>query len=289
MRADLHLHTTVSDGLVSPSELVRRAVEGGLALISVTDHDTAAGVREAQRAAEDTPLTVLAGAELSSSENGRELHILGYGLNPEAPELQTHHEAATERRRERMAEMLERLALAADIHLDMGDVEAAADEQTCMIGRPHLAEALVAAGHADDVSHAFDTLIGDGHAAFVPTNLGSPAEAIEVIRQAGGIAVWAHPPMSLLDEMVEPLQEAGLRGLEAYRPAWSPRRIRKVAQVAEAHGLVLTGGSDWHGRPEHGAPGDFWVRWGQIRPFLELLGETDAGVLPAVDDPEELV
>lgn len=288
MRADLHLHTTVSDGLVAPADVVRRAAEGGLALISVTDHDTAAGVRAAQAAAEGTGLNVIPGTELSSSLEGREIHILGYGIDPDAPQIQAHHELATARRRQRMYEMLQRLADVADIHLEMADVEAAADEQTCMIGRPHLAQALVAAGHADDIGQAFDTLIGDGHPAFVPTALGTPAEAIAVIRDAGGIAVWAHPPMDLVDDLTSALVDAGLSGLEAYRPTWTARRVRRVSLIAESYGIVLTGGSDWHGRPEHGAPGDFWVRWGQIRPFLELLAETGTDVLQAVDASDEL-
>lgn len=271
MRADLHIHTTCSDGSETPTEVVHRAVAGSLDLVSVTDHDSADGVAEARAAAEGTPVEVISGTELSSSLDGRELHILGYGLDPEAAGIRAHAERAWTRRRDRMQAILDRLneQLGADITLE--EVREAAPANDPMIGRPHLARVLVNRELARDVPDAFDRFIADHHPAYVPTQLGEPADAIAVIREAGGVAVWAHPPSDLLEDLLERLVDEGLQGLEAYRPGWSRRRTRRVEEHAQAFDLVLTGGSDWHNPDRGGRLGDFWVTTARIQRFLHLL------------------
>lgn len=271
MRLDLHMHTDRSDGDVSPEALVASAVESSLDVISVTDHDTTAGVPAAVAAARGTSLRVIPGVELSSTYGGQEIHILGYGMDPQAPAIRNHGASARRKRIARMESMVERLG-EQGVEVRMEAVRAAAGAGGAMMGRPHLARVLVAEGYVESVPQAFDALIGDQHAAFVPTDLGTPNEAVATIRASGGIAVWAHPPMDLVDDLLPGLLDAGLRGLEAYRPGWPPRRTRQVVARAQASGLCVTGGSDFHGPDRNGKVGDFWVRGTLVQGFLDELG-----------------
>lgn len=271
MRVDLHMHTNRSDGDLSPEALVAAAASGGLEVVSVTDHDTTDGVAPAVAAADGTGVRVLSGVELSTTHEGKEVHVLGYGMDPAHPEIRERGEAARRRRIARMAAMVERL-VARGMEVTLEEVREAAGAGGLMVGRPHLARVLVEKGYAESVPNAFDTLIGDQHPAFVPTALATPAEAVATIRSAGGVPVWAHPPMELLDQLLPEMVEAGLRGLEAYRPGWPARRIRQVASRARGMGLLVTGGSDFHGAERNGAVGTFWVRGTLVRPFLEEVG-----------------
>lgn len=270
VRLDLHLHTTASDGAWEPAEVVHGARSGGLHAISITDHDTVAGVAAAQVAGIEAGVTVISGCELSSTLDGRELHILGYGVDIEDATLLQRAARARARRRERMTEMVDRLR-AQGVEVDMDSVEAYAGDGG-MIGRPHLAEALVDAAEVGSVDEAFDRYIGNYHDAYVSTDLGSPEEAIEVIRGAGGVAVWAHPPSDLVESLTPRLAEAGLRGLEAYRTNHRATKIRRYRDLAKAHGLVVSGGSDWHNPKRSEKLGRFWATWGQLRDLLAELG-----------------
>ena len=180
-----------------------------------------------------------------------------------------------------MSRMVERLR-ERDVLVTLDDVERAAGRNQAMIGRPHLARALVERGHVTSMEQAFHTLIGDAHPAFVPTDLGAPGAAVAVILASGGIPVWAHPPRDLLPKLLPGLVEAGLLGLEAYRAGWSARRSRPVVQAAREHGLCVSGGSDWHGPEKGGRLGDFWVTPRRIGSFLERL--SDRMDLPAFGD-----
>ena len=152
------------------------------------------------------------------------------------------------------------------------DADAARAGDEGMIGRPHLAEAMVHADQVGSVDEAFDRFIGNYHPAYVSTDLGSPMEAIDAIRGAGGVPVWAHPPSDLVESLTPKLAEAGLRGLEAYRTTHRATRIRRYRDLAKAHGLVVSGGSDWH-NPKRGEKlGRFWSTWGQLRELLAELG-----------------
>lgn len=270
MRADLHLHSTASDGELPPSELMARAAEGGLTVVALTDHDSAAGVREATPAARDLGLALIPATELSATRDGREIHILGYGIDPDHPAIRRRGEAARSLRRGRMAAMVSRLE-PLGVRVSMAEVEAAAGDGRVMLGRPHLARALVRAGVVATVQEAFDRWIGDGHPAFVPTDLGTPEDAIATIRDAGGLPVWAHPPSDVLVEWLPALTESGLEGVEAYRATWSGARCRRVAKAARGQGLCVTGGSDWHGPRKGGRLGDFWLPEERIRDFLDRL------------------
>jgi predicted metal-dependent phosphoesterase TrpH len=267
MRLDLHIHTTASDGAWSPAAVARGAA-GRLDVIAITDHDTVAGVDAARRAVEGLPLHIIPAVELSSTHRGRDVHVLGYFVDPEAPPLRAHEALAEVGRERRMAEMIDRLR-EQGVHVEMEAVLAAAGPERGSIGRPHLARALVQAGHAQSIPDAFDRLIGDAHAAFVPTALLDPAGAVDVIRAAGGIAVWAHPPVDLIDELLPGLVRAGLRGLEVYRPRVDVAQMGRLERTARSAGLVVTGGSDWHTPDAGSALGDFHVTGDELTRFLE--------------------
>ena len=152
------------------------------------------------------------------------------------------------------------------------DVEAAAGPDCGVIGRPHLARALVAGGFASSVHDAFRRLIGDDSAAFVPTHLLEPTEAVELILAAGGIPVWAHPPGDLVDTLLPSLIDAGLRGLEVYRPRHRRGEVLRYESICRSTGLLMSGGSDWHA-PDHGAQlGDFHVTADEVEALLAAGG-----------------
>ena len=267
MRLDLHIHTTASDGAWSPPDVARRAA-GRLDVIAVTDHDTTAGFEPTLRTAAGLPLHVIPAVELSSTHAGRDVHILGYFVDPAARPLREHEERASERRERRMMEMIGRL-LEQGIDVAMERVLDAAGPEPASLGRPHLAHALVDAGHAHSVAEAFDRWIGDGQPAFVPTALVDPPGAVAVVRAAGGIAVWAHPAADQLDVLLGPLVRAGLRGLEVYRPRVKTDQVTRLERAARSADLLVTGGSDWH-TPDSGSElGDFHVTGDEVGEFLE--------------------
>ena len=266
MKVDLHLHTWVSDGDVSPTELVRLATAAGLGTIAVTDHDTAAGVREAEEAAAALPLNVVPGIEISTKSDEHELHILGYWIDPDSPPIVEHQTTAVRRRSDRMAEMVDRLQrLGVDISYE--EVEAAAGPSVTTLGRPHLARALHNAGHTRYYSEAFVKFIGDGGPAFVGEGFPVPETAIRTIHAAGGVAVWAHPPLEWALEGLPLLTSWGLDGMECYRPNSDAGDVRMLEEAARHAGLIQTGGSDWHG-PQRSTLGDFWVDATRISPIL---------------------
>jgi predicted metal-dependent phosphoesterase TrpH len=267
MRLDLHIHTTASDGAWSPAAVARGAA-GRLDVIAITDHDTTAGFDGARRAAVGLPLEVIPAVELSSTYRGRDIHVLGYFIDPAAPRLRAHEAHAERARERRMAEMIERLR-GQGVHVEMEAVLAAAGPDRGSLGRPHLARALVEAGHAQSIPDAFDRWIGDGHAAFVPTALVDPAGAVGIVLASGGIPVWAHPPIDVIDALLPGLVRAGLRGLEVYRPRVDVEQMGRLERTARSAGLVVTGGSDWH-TPDAGfGLGDFHVTGDELARFLE--------------------
>lgn len=268
MRLDLHVHTRASDGAWSPEAVVDGALKGRLDVISVTDHDTTDAVGPALEAARGRRLEVIPGSELSSTWQGREFHVLGYFVDPEAPALVDHRHRARSHRRRRMERMIERLD-AQGIHVTLDDVLEAAGPDSSVLARPHLARALVDAGYVGSVPEAFDRYLADRHPASVPTALQRPAEAIDVIRSSGGVAVWAHPPLDVLDTALPELVAAGLQGLEVFRPRTSPEALRRLRAAARRNRLVVTGGSDWHGPGRNGELGSFWVTAEEVEAFLE--------------------
>ena len=271
MRLDLHVHTTASDGSLSPAQVVGLAADGGLDVLAITDHDTVAGIPAATDAAAETSLQLIPGIEVSSTYEGAEYHILGYFVDVEADSIQAHERHAVGGRESRMDEMVDRLRHQG-LLIEMADVLDVAGPARSAIARPHLARALVLKGYARSVVDAFDRLIGDGHPAYVPTGLATPDEAIRLILEAGGIPVWAHPPIHTLTRLLPEFIGAGLKGMEVYRPRSTAGHIRKLERAAKAAGLLVTGGSDWHDSDRGYALGAFFVTEEDVGGLLEAGG-----------------
>ena len=251
--ADLHLHTTFSDGLLSPAALIEAAKEAGFGAVAVTDHDATGGLQPALAAGRKLGLEVIPGIELSALEGDKEIHILGYFIDPENEDLQALLARIIAARRNRALEMIEKLrALGLDI--TAGEVRAGA--KTNYIGRPHLARALLEKGYIKDLKEAFTAdYIGRGGRAYVERFKISPGRAIGLVLKAGGIPVLAHPGFlsdgsALLEAEISPYLSEGLKGLEVYYSRHSLQQVRYYRQVAENNNLLITGGSDCHGHRE---------------------------------------
>lgn len=248
-RADLHTHTTASDGLLRRGQLVALAVQRGLAAIAITDHDTLDGVLEIQ-ALGKVEILVVPGVELSCSQGGEDVHLLGYGIDPAAPVLgDLLRERADERRARAMA-IVDRLA-ELGVAVSLERVTAIAGSGT--VGRPHIARALVEGGHVSTIGEAFDRYLASGRPAYIERPVLTPQRAIPIIHRAGGAAVLAHPLYSPgYVDFLPLLVEAGLDGIEVVYPDHDGATQRRLAALASSYGLVGTGGSDFHadsGRP----------------------------------------
>ncbi len=243
VRADLHLHTTASDGQLRPAELVQLARKHHLNTIAITDHDTTDGLQEAQQAANNSPV-VIAGIELSADDNNVDVHMLGYYIQPEDAAFKTALAQFQNDRLHRGEAMVEKL-VALGKPIRWARVLELADGGS--VGRPHVARALVEAGHVESMNDAFDRYLRHGGPAYVSRKRMSPEEAIELIHAAGGVAVMAHP--GLVPEylaMLERLAVAGLDGVEFMHPRNSATVRENIRAVALRHNLILTGGSDFH-------------------------------------------
>lgn len=247
MRVDLHLHTAASDGLLTPSALVRAVRAAGVEALSVTDHDTVDGLDEASAAAAAAGLVFISGIELSAYWGSVEFHILGYFIDPAHSGLRVFLDATREARRVRLHAMLNRLH-AMGMRVPAEDVLSRARNGN--VGRPHLARALVERGFVGSADEAFDRYLGTDRPAYVPRPDVSVAAAIGVIRQAGGIASLAHPGLHNRDEAIPDLMAAGLAAIEVYHPKHAFGRARRYRRIAQQRGLLITGGSDFHGVDE---------------------------------------
>ena len=246
---DLHMHTTCSDGQFSPEETMRMAHEAGVTVAAVTDHDTASGISRARAAAEQYGMTFFSGIEISV-QGEKELHILGYGIQPENAALQAFCKRHAADRKERCGKMLEYLHRHG-VQITLDDVRRCNDGKTS--GRPHFARTLVELGYASSVQDAFEKyLTTPEFYAKVERPKPTPEEGIGVIQNAGGVAVLAHPHQlklenDALEAMVLRLKAAGLQGIEAYYSTHSPEEMAWYAAVAVQQGLFCTCGSDFHG------------------------------------------
>lgn len=249
MQVDLHVHTTASDGTATPVEIVVMAKSLGLGAIAITDHDTLEGIEIALDVGRLYKIEVIPGIELGSEYQGEEIHILGYLVelhNREFLDKLTLFQDTRVHRMEKMVNKLQELGfpIALDRVLEISG--------SGSLGRPHLAAALVEAGIVKTTSEAFDRYIGSGRPAYMPRYKLEPVEAVRLIRAAGGVPVLAHPGLNNSARLVEELIEAGLAGLEAYHPAHSWEQASYYHRLAVKHGLIVTGGSDYHG-PSHKA------------------------------------
>lgn len=251
---DLHLHTTASDGRLSPDALVEQAAAGRLSVMAVTDHDTTAAVPEVQALARANGIDAISGIEITAIDGGRDVHVLGYFIDPAHAGLATFLQRQREARIARVEAIGRRLA-SLGVPVDLEGVLIAARQQSGRsIGRPQVARAMVDAGHVADTREAFDRWLGQGLPGFVPRQGAGSEQVIAVIHDAGGLASIAHPGKSISDERISSLRHNGLDALEAFHPDHDLARVGHYVALAATLGLLLTGGSDFHGDPSHGLP-----------------------------------
>lgn len=249
---DLHTHTTASDGLLTPTELVRHAIAGGLVAIAVTDHDTTAGLTEALAAGAEQGIEVVPGVEISTSHAGLEVHLLGYFVDAGSVEFERLLASRREDRDGRAREMVQRLR-ALGLNIEYEDVLREAGRGA--VGRPHVAAALVTKRCVQTKQEAFDRYLADGRPCAVPKPVFPLAEAIELLHGMGAVAVCAHPGLLKRPELLEEMPALGLEGVEVYYPKHLPDQQRELLGFARARGLVATGGSDFHSPTQPGPLG----------------------------------
>jgi predicted metal-dependent phosphoesterase TrpH len=255
MGLDLHVHSIASDGSLTPTQLLEEALLVGLDGIALTDHDTVDGIEEAIEAGEQRGFPVIPGIELTTDYLGQEVHVLGYGIDPNMPRLRTKLGRIIDSRVERAHGMVKRLQRAG-INLSWEEVHSQAPGK--FIGRPHIYAALKAGGWIGDDSlrDAFRYYLGVNGIAYLPHREIEAPEAVGLIRAAGGLPVLAHPGRMETLKIIESLVQFGLGGIEVYYPSHSESETNKFLRLAERFGLIATGGSDYHGANGHAGLGE---------------------------------
>jgi hypothetical protein len=251
---DLHLHTTASDGRLSPAALVARVAAAGITVMSVTDHDTVAGLADVRDAASAAGIELVDGIEVTAVHDGRDVHVLGYFIDPANHVFNDFLAEQRRRRVERVREIgvrLERLGAVIDVD---ALIARAAHTPGASVGRPVIGRALVAAGHVQSLQEAFDRFLASGQPAFVPRTGESPAAVVERIHGAGGIASMAHPGVTRQPAVMAALAGSGLDAVEVYHSDHSPDVQRELLAFAAERGLLVTGGSDFHGDDSRDRP-----------------------------------
>ncbi|MDH7600869.1 MAG: PHP domain-containing protein [Armatimonadota bacterium] len=268
-RADLHVHTTASDGALTPTEVVREAKRVGLAAVGIADHDTADGIEEALAAAETFGVEVVPGIEISTTQNSTEVHILGYFIDHRNRELLDEMARLKQARFERARLIVEKLR-AAGIPIRFDRVLEIA--RGGAVGRPHIARAIWEAGAASSVDAAFGKFLQPGGPGYVPRPKLLPEHAIELIRTAGGVPCCAHAAKLRRDELILELIHKGLMGIEVYHPDHTAAASRFYKRFAEKHSLVAVGGSDAHCIPgtTNGGIGSVTVEYGVVEQLRSL-------------------
>lgn len=246
MYVDLHLHTTASDGVLTPTQLVTVGGQRKMKIMAITDHDTTNGLAEAFSTAENFPgLNIIPGIELSTDIPGNEVHILGYFIDYSNAEFQAklaEFRDARVGRGKRMVEKLQQMGM----NISWERVQELAQGA---VGRPHVAQALLEAGYISEIKEAFENYIGRNGPAYAERYKMRPGEAVEFIKSYGGVAVMAHPfdVMANLEPILDELQGAGLVGMEVHYQGYSPELVAELAGIANRRGLLPCGGSDYHG------------------------------------------
>ncbi len=246
---DLHVHTTFSDGTFTPTEIVGLGIERDLSVLGVTDHDTTAGLSEADAAARGTGLEIVPGVEFSAEYKGSSVHVLAYWMDPDDPGFQEELAQLRDSRLRRGELMVEKLR---DLGHDLSFERVREIAAGAPIIRPHIAQAMVEAGIVPTEKAAFDRFIADGGPAHVPKRALHPLDAVDLIRRAGGACVLAHPGMwagdrSVPDDLIDAMAGRGMAGLEVDHPDHTDEQRERYREMAGRLGLVVTGGSDCHG------------------------------------------
>ena len=269
-RADFHTHSRHSDGVLSPRDLVAKAAANGVEVLALTDHDTTAGVAEAQAAGEALGLQIIPGVELSTDlATGGDAHILGYFCSVQQERLQAELAAFRQQRQQRGRVMLTKLA-ALEMPLAWQEVLQIAGEAA--VGRPHIALAMVERGYVASIREAFDRYLHSGGPADATREKLPPERAVALIRESGGVAVLAHPSFLLdAEAAVAQLEPAGLQGIEVYYKNYTEAERATFRALGEANGLLPLGGSDYHGiHDDEREPGDIPLPDQAVETFLAL-------------------
>ncbi len=250
---DLHLHTTASDGRLSPTELIHLLASQGLKQVAISDHDTTEGLAEAFAAAEEFPdMRIIPAIELSTDIPGDEVHMLGYFLRHEDEELQKILREFRMGRLERGRMMVEKLATLG-INIEWERVQEIAGEGS--VGRPHIALAMVEKGYCKEPKDAFPEYLGRNGSAYVERSKMTPPEAVDMLIRFGAVPVLAHPAyLNDMETTIAELAEAGIVGLEVHYAQFSPETVQQLAGLADRYGLIPCGGSDYHGLGNEGEP-----------------------------------
>ena len=263
-QVDLHLHTTFSDGRLTPRQLVELVGQRDLKVIAVSDHDSTEGLPQALEAARNFPdLTIIPGVELSTDIPGNEIHVLGYFIRYSDPAFQQTLREFRMGRVERAREMVSKLD-GLGVHVEWERVLELADGGS--VGRPHIAQAMVEKGYITFPQEAFEKYIGRNGPAYAERPKLTPADAVRLIKGVGGLPVLAHPrEVGDLESVLPEMEEAGLVGMEVYYGTYTPSEVKSLAAIAARDGLVPCGGSDYHAL---GTPGE--VEPGRVGPALEI-------------------
>ncbi|MEW6234613.1 MAG: PHP domain-containing protein [Candidatus Omnitrophota bacterium] len=287
--ADLHAHSHCSDGTLSPSDLVKKAAESGIHALSITDHDTTAGIPEAEAAGLLYGVEIVPGMEISALHPSGTLHILGYYIDIHDKFLQDNlrkYIFARERRNPLILQKLHELGYP----LEIEEVKALAGGE--VVNRPHIARAMLRRGYVQSIQESFDRFLANGAPAFAPKEIFTPEEAISFIHQAGGLAVIAHPDQLYADSMEQTLNEirrlaaVGIDGVEAYHGACRSDFAECYAALAGELGLIVTGGSDFHGDSKHKNLGETealpYIPYTFVESMKKRLAENKNSIVPTL-------
>lgn len=267
VKVDLHIHSNYSDGVFSPRDLLEMLQQYDYDLISITDHDTIDGCREALSLAAHYDIKMITGVEISTDINGRDVHILAYGFDINDRQFRRFLHDIENGRMNRARKMVKLLAKM-KMKLDFKSVLNLTGKFN-LVGRPHIARALIEAGYCRDIKEAFDNYIGEGQPCYIPKPAPNAHQVITSIKKAGGVSVLAHPYIYHDDKMVEWLIQQGLQGLEVFYSRHTNEETRRYEELADKYGLIKTGGSDFHG---HGSDMNFFGFFSapeKVLPYIE--------------------
>jgi predicted metal-dependent phosphoesterase TrpH len=244
--ADLHIHTFYSDSTSSPQEVLKQAFDCNINCIAITDHDTIEGVLPTQELSVEYGIEVIPGIEFSTDWQGRDVHMLAYLYDMHHPMFIERLKYIQDMRVERMKKMIQKLKDLYNIEVDFEEVAALTKSRS--VGRLHLATILLKKNRVGSIKEAFDKFLADSSPVYVADFKPTPFEIIELVREAGGLSVLAHPMVTNVDELISPLASAGLNGLEVYYPNTGENMVEHYSKLADKYNLIKTGGSDAHGQ-----------------------------------------
>jgi predicted metal-dependent phosphoesterase TrpH len=273
MLADLHIHTTSSDGASTPEEVVRMAAHAKLRAVSITDHDTMDGIGPARAEAVLQGIDILDGVELSTECDGLEVHILAYCIGPENIRFQEYLTLFRSARLNRAQKIVAKLQ---NLGIDISFDQVLKLSGSGSVGRPHIAQAMLTTGKIGSIAEVFEHYIGIGKPAYEPRLKYHPVEMVRLVRKLGGVPVLAHPGISCDYDLIMSLVDAGLQGLEVYHPKHSRELEEYYLGLCRTHGLAATGGSDFHGVgvTGHGRLGEARVPYAAVLQLRALAAET---------------